>query len=148
MNRVPLRLLQALLAYACLSHIVIGGGVMLSPAFQQQMARLYGATAELHPQAVYLVRPLGAFMLVLGVMGLAAVRDPVRHRVLVYGFAAILLLRDVQRVLYQDEIRDTFGISPEWNLTVGAFFLALAVGLIVLLQLVERAAPAAGGKTP
>src|SRR4029078_7944415 len=121
MSKLPLRLLQGLLAYVCLSHIVIGGGVMLSTGFQEQVARLYGASIELSPQAVYLARPLGAFMLVLGLMGLAAIRDPVRHQLLVYGFAGILILRDLQRLVHQDEITQTFGISQGWNFTVGAF---------------------------
>jgi hypothetical protein len=147
MSKVPLRLLQGLLAYVCLSHIVIGAGAMLSADFQKQMAHFYGVSAELSPQVVYLARPLGVFMLVLGLVGLAAVREPVRYRLLVYGFAAILLLRDLQRIVHQQELTEVFGISREWNLTVGGFFLALAVGLVVLQQLVERGASSAGAAT-
>src|SRR4029079_11744238 len=95
------------LIYVSLSHIVIGGGAMLSTDFQKRVADLYGVTEQLSPQVVYLARPLGAFMMVLGLMGLAAVRDPVRHQLLVYGFAGILILRDLQRLVHQDEITQT-----------------------------------------
>jgi hypothetical protein len=148
MSHLPLRVLQGLLAYVCLSHIVIGAGAMLSPGFQRWMADLYGVQAELSPQVVYLARPLGAFMLVLGLMGLAAVRDPVRYRVLVYGFAGVLLLRDLQRLAHQQEITEVFGISQGWNLAVGAFFLALAVGLVVLLQVIQKGASPGGSVAP
>lgn len=140
MSNVPLRILQGLLAYVGLSHVVIGGGAMLSADFQKRVADFYGVTADLNAQAVYLARPLGAFMFVLGVMGLFAVRDPLRHKLLIYGFAAILLLRDLQRVIHQQEITDVFGISANWNLAVGAFFLVNAIALIVALQFAQKGA--------
>jgi hypothetical protein len=154
MSRVPLLVLQALLAYAGLSHVVIGGGAMLSADFQRRLADLYGVTLGLDPQAIYLARVLGAFMLVLGVMALVAVRDPARHRLVVYGLAGVLLLRDLQRLLHQEEIGRTFGVSPGWNFAVGAFFLVQAVAMVVLLQLVQNrtaspgteAQPASGGR--
>jgi hypothetical protein len=145
MSTVPLRALQGLLIYVGLSHIVIGGGAMLSADFQKRVADLYGVTVALEPQAVYLARVLGAFMLVLGVLALAAVRDPARYGPVIYGLAGVLLLRDVQRVVHREEIVQTFGIDQGWNLGVGAFFLALAVALVVLFQVVRRgASPIAG----
>jgi hypothetical protein len=148
MSTVPLRALQGLLIYVGLSHVVIGGGAMLSADFQKRVADLYGVTVGLEPQAVYLARVLGAFMLVLGLLALAAVRDPARYGPVIYALAGVLLLRDVQRVVHREEIVQTFGIDQGWNLGVGAFFLALAVALIVLLQIVRSGASPIAGIDP
>jgi hypothetical protein len=143
MKNLPLRLLQGLLWYVCCSHIAIGAGIMVSPEFQRWMASVYGVQVEWTPQFSYLLKPLGAFMLVLGSLGVAAALDPLRHRLIVYGFIGVLLLRDLQRLVYHQDLQEAFGISPERNLATGAFFFALAVGLFVLLHLAGgRAAPA------
>jgi hypothetical protein len=74
---------------------------------------------------------------------MVAARDPVRHRLIVYGFIAVLLLRDLQRLVYQQEIQAAFGIGFAWNLAVGGFFFAQAALMFVLLQLARKRSPGA-----
>lgn len=147
-SKVPLFVLRALLLYAGVSHVVIGGGAMLSADFQGRIAELYGVTAKLDAQSVYLARVLGAFMLALGAAALVAVRDPVRYDLVVYAIAGVLLLRDLQRLIHQDEITRTFGVSAGWNLTVGAFLFAQAIAMLVLLLVVRGRAPAPEAPRP
>jgi hypothetical protein len=106
------------------------------------MAGVYGARVEWTPQFVYILKPLGAFMLVLGGLGVAAALDPRRHQLIVYGFIAVLLVRDVQRLVYQQEIQEAFGVSPTWNLATGGYFFAQAAAMFVLLQLARKQSPA------
>src|SRR5262245_59942338 len=134
MKGVPVRLLQALLWLASLSHIIIGGGIMISPEFQRAMAGVYGAEVDWTGQFIYILRPLGAFMFVLGLLLAAAALDPWKHRLIVYGLCGVLFLRVLQRVLLQQEIQDAFRISPGRDLGMAAFFVAEAVVILVLLH--------------
>jgi hypothetical protein len=137
-GRGSLRVLQVVLWFVGLSHLVLGACIMLSPALQQKAAALYGAQVDWTPQFIYILRPLGAFMLVLGIAGVVAALDPLRYRAIVYCLAALLLLRVLQRVLFRDEIADMFAIEPARNLVNAGFFLALALALIVLAAIAGR----------
>ena len=138
MNKGALGALKVVLWVVCLSHILLGGAIMLSPSLQERAAALYGAQVEWTPQFVYILRPLGAFMLVLGVVGIAAAPNPIRYRVLGYGFVVLLLIRVIQRIVFQSDIREAFALSTSRNLLNAGFFLALAVLLLVLLVLASR----------
>lgn len=135
MNGTALRILQVLLWLVCASHIIIGGGIMISPAFQEQMATAYGVAVNWTGELSYLARILGVFMLGLGVIGIAAAINPLRYRVLVYGFAGIMLVRVLQRFVHREDIRETFGLEGARLVVNGAFFLVIAVALVVLLQM-------------
>ena len=142
MNDKALRILQVLLWVVCASHITIGGGIMISPAFQQQMEAAYGASIVWTDDLTYLARILGVFMLGLGAVGIAAAIDPLRYRVLVYGFAGVMLIRVGQRLVHHREIQETFGLETGRMIVNGVFFAALAIALIVLLQIAGARRPA------
>ncbi len=130
--------LKVVLWFVCLSHIVLGAAIMLSPDLQQKVAALYGAKVDWTPQFVYILRALGAFMLVLGMVGLAAARNPLRYPFLVYGFAGLLLIRVVQRLMFQDDIEQAFAIDSSRTMITAMTFLALAIVLVVLLHSARR----------
>lgn len=130
--------LKALLWFVCASHIAMGAAIMCSHSLQQKAAVLYGATVDWTPQFIYILRPLGAFMFGLGVVGIAAARDPLRYRMVVYGFAIVLAIRMLQRIIFLADIEQAFNISGARNLGVGAFFLAIAVALVALMQMAGR----------
>ena len=44
--------------------------------FPQAMAEYYGAQVTWTPEFLYIVKPIGAFMIAIGVMAAAAARDP------------------------------------------------------------------------
>jgi hypothetical protein len=145
MNNTPLTLLKGVLWLICACHIAIGAAIMSSGALQERIAALYGAQVQWTPQFVYILRPLGAFMLVLGLVGMAAAVNPLRYRVLVFGFAGLLLLRVLQRVLLHDEIQQAFGVGMTRTMVNAGFFLILAALLLVLLALASRKATANPG---
>ena len=146
MKGVSYRLLQALLWFASLSHVVIGGGIMLSPEFQRAMASVYGAEVDWTPQFTYILRPLGAFMFVMGLLLAAAALDPWRHRLIVYGLCGVLFLRVVQRVVFQQEIQNAFHIGAGRDLGTAGLFLAEAVAILLLLHRAGKP-PAADAET-
>jgi hypothetical protein len=143
MRGTPFRLLQALVWFASLSHLLIGGGIMLSPELQRAAAGLYGAEVEWTAQFSYILRPLGAFMFVFGLLLAAAALDPWRHRLVVYGLCGVLLLRALQRLVLWQDIQGAFHVSPARDLGMGGLFVAEAVAVLVLLHRAGKA-PAGG----
>lgn len=127
------RILQLLMGFVALSHLVTGLALMLAPSLQDQMAQLYGATVDWTPQMRYMMRPLGAFMLALGFVGLLATRAPARHPGIVLTFAGLLVIRVLQRVVFAGDITVTFGIETQRLWMTASFFSLLAVALIALL---------------
>ena len=94
MGGVSLRLLQVYLWLICAFHVTIGVGVNCSRSFIETVAGYYGASVELTPQFLTILRPLGAFMFILGGLAAVAALEPIRYRAVGYGFAALFVLRD------------------------------------------------------
>lgn len=130
--------LQGLLWFVCAAHIAIGAGLNLIPGMGPFMAKLYGAELAWTPEFTYILKPLGVFMFTLGVIGTAAARDPLRHGMIVYGFAMLFVLRSLQRWFFAQEIADHLGIATGRNLGNSIFFLALAAALVVLHRLAQK----------
>lgn len=143
MSRVPYRLLQGFFWMVCTFHVVVGVGLNISSGFSRLMAGYYGATVDWTPQFNYILKPLGAFMFVLGILAAAAARDPMRYWVAAYLFATLFTIRALQRVVFRGEILDAFSISPARNMGNAVFFLALAATLLGLHFWVQRTSSAA-----
>jgi len=138
--------LKGLLWFVALSHVGVGLGIMFAPGFQEFMAGIYGADVTWSPELVYLLRPMGVFMLGLGLLGIAAALDPLRYRVVIFAFVIVLLLRVGQRVIHRDEIAMAFDLPVGRQLLNGSFFFLIALALLVLTfaagrQRAQEAAP-------
>lgn len=142
MNPKALQALKLFMWGVCAFHVVVGIGLNVSPAFPQAMAGYYGATVNWTPDFLYIIKPLGAFMLVMGVLAAVAATDPLRNVPIIYGFILLFVLRTLQRMIHQGELFDTFGITAGHNLGNMVFFAGLALSLYLLL----RAARASGLK--
>jgi len=125
------RLLQALLAFVCLSHLFFGLIAFIGPAgpVRAVAARLYDADLQLTPQLQHVVRILGAFMIAIGVLAGLAALYPQRSGPVVIGVAVLLVLRVLQRAIFAGEVRDAFGVSTAHLWVQSLFFLALAAAL-------------------
>ena len=126
----------------CAFHVIVGLGLNLSSAFPQLMADYYGATVEWTPALLYLVKPIGAFMLALGVMAGAAARDPLGHSSIVFGFVVLFVLRGLQRFAFQGEIATAVGIESGRNIGNALFFLVMAAALVWLFRAADKSAKA------
>ena len=114
-------------------HIVIGVGVNLVPGSLPFFATMYGADVSWTPEFVYIMKPLGAFMIALGFIAAIAARDPLRFRPVVYAFVLLFVMRSAQRIVFGQELDDVFGIGGARNVTNMAFFLAMA-GILIWLE--------------
>jgi hypothetical protein len=145
MRSTAMRALQAYLWFIAAFHLVVGLGVSLSPGFAQAVARGYGATVDWTPQFIAILRPLGAFMIILGVIATFAARDPVRYAGVVYGFIALFALRALQRIVFAGYLTQAFGIAAGRNMVNVVIFAGQAALLFALWNVATRrpaAAPA------
>ncbi len=134
--------LQVFLWLICAFHVIVGLGLNLSPAFPQIMANYYGAEVNWTPELLYLVKPIGAFMLALGVMAAAAARDPLSHSSIILGFVVLFVLRGIQRFAFQGEIASAMSIESGRNFGNAVFFLLMAAALVWLFRAAGKSATA------
>ena len=140
------RALQVFLWFICAFHVVVGLSLNVPLVQLQTIADYYGARVDWTPQFLYILKPVGAFMLVLGGLAGAAALAPLRHRAIVYGFVGLFGVRALQRLVFQQEIHSAFSIAPARNLGAMVLFFAMAVALLVLYRHVEgRQDPATKG---
>jgi len=128
-----IRVLQALMWFVCAFHVVVGAGLNVAPGFVDTMAKLYGAKVdEWSPQFLYIMYPLGAFMLALGVVAALCAREPARYRPVVYVFAGLFTIRALHRLFLGQTATAVFGISTGRNMANMTFFFALAATLVAV----------------
>lgn len=138
------RVLKIMMWCVCLFHVAVGAGLNVSSGFVDTMAKMYGAEVkQWDPQFLYILHPLGAFMLALGVIAACTALDPAKYRPVIYVFAGLFALRAVHRVLYGAMVTERFGIPSSRNVTNMVFFFGLAAVLIVLDQWANHTATAA-----
>ncbi len=138
--------LRVLMVMVAAFHLVVGIGLNVSPQFVPVMADLYGANVDQwSPQFMYITRPLGAFMLTLGLIAAATAWRPRELRPVVYAFAVLFVIRALHRLLDGSTITEVFGISSGRNLGNMVFFFGLAAALILVDQWARRARSATRG---
>lgn len=141
MNSMLFKCLQVFLWGICAFHISVGVGLNISSDFPQVMAAAYGAEVRFTPEFLYIVKPLGAFMLVLGVMAGAAAMKPLAYPPIVYGFSLLFLVRAAERLAFRDEIVNIMHIGAGRNVGNMIFFAAMGVALFWLFRAVSRQSP-------
>ena len=139
MNRILI--LRILLAYAALSHLLIGLAAITVPPgdladFIIQIA--YGSSFEIDPTARHVIRILGVFMMSLGVLTTFAVYDPNRYVGVIYALAFVFVVRTLQRIVFAGDIQEDFGISS--NRLIGQSLFMMAFGLVMVLLRPRQAA--------
>jgi hypothetical protein len=132
------QILKAYLWFIAAFHLVVGIAVNVSASLTQAIARGYGATVDWTPQFTYILHPLGAFMIALGVLAIAAARDPRRYSAVIGGFVLLFAIRALHRVVFGDAVTSAFGIAPSRNMINFAIFALQAVLLFVLWRAAMR----------
>ncbi len=140
MNSASGRSLRILLWCICGFHGVVGLGLNVSDGFASLMAGYYGAQVDWTDQFLYILKPLGAFMLVLSGLAAVAAMNPLTNAWIVYGFVAVFFIRAGQRVVFRQDIYEAFGIAPARNMAAMTFFLVLGIVLLSLYRYVNRKA--------
>jgi len=128
----------------CAFHVLVGLSLNVDLGLREWVGgTLYSAQVDWSDgQFAYILKPLGAFMIALGVMAAMAARDPLGHRSIIIGFAVLFTMRGLQRLLFMGEIERVFAIPSSRSLLQMVVMLSLALALVLLL----RAASAGGGR--
>lgn len=142
MTSTTFKALQFFLWFICAFHMIVGLSLNIPLVPLQTIADYYGARVEWTPQFLYIVKPVGAFMLVLGGLAGVAALAPLRHGAVVYGFVALFTIRALQRLVFQNEVSAAFAMAPARNLGAMVLFFAMAAALLMLYRHVQRQAPA------
>lgn len=120
----------------CAFHVLIGLSLNVDLGLKEWVGgTLYNAQVDWSDgQFAYIMKPLGAFMIALGVMAALAARDPLGHRSIIIGFAVLFTMRGLQRLLFMSEIESVFAIPTSRSLVQMVVMLSLALGLVLLLR--------------
>lgn len=138
MRGTSFKALQAFLWFICAFHIIVGAGLNFSTGIPAAMASYYGAEVDWTPQFVYILKPLGAFMFVLGILAAVAALNPLRNKMIVYGFVTLFAIRALQRIVFSREVYDAFAIAWGRNIGNAVFFILLATALFTLYRFVAK----------
>ena len=135
--------LSRFLWIVCAFHVLVGLSLNVDIGLREWVgSSLYNAQVDWSDgQFAYIMKPLGAFMIALGVMAAMAARNPLGNRPIIIGFAVLFTMRGLQRLLYMNEIESVFAIPASRSMVQMVVMLALALGLVLLL----RAASAGSG---
>ena len=130
----------------CAFHVLVGLSLNVDLGLKEWVGgTLYNAQVDWSDgQFAYIMKPLGAFMIALGVMAAMAARDPLGNRPIILGFAVLFTMRGLQRLLFMNEIESVFAIPSSRSLLQMVVMLSLALALVLLL----RAASAGGSSRP
>lgn len=120
----------------CAFHILVGLSLNVDLGLKEWVgSSLYNAQVDWSDgQFAYIMKPLGAFMIALGIMAAMAARNPLGHRSIIIGFAILFTMRGLQRLLYMNEIESVFAIPSSRSLVQMVVMLSLAAALMLLLR--------------
>ncbi len=133
-----LKALRSLMFFIAISHLAVGLGLMSSIGFQKISATLYGARLDWTAANIYLLRVIGAFAFVMGLLALLAARNPLRNRVIVVGFIVFFTIRNINRHLHANELSEGLLLTPLISYLTTAFFGIQAILLGSLLWITAR----------
>jgi hypothetical protein len=95
-------LLQIVLWLIALYHVLMGFGAALSDRVAESLAAsVFGIRLRLTPQASYLVKLLGVYTVVFGVIVMRAAVDPGRYPALLDGVVVLYILRILNRIVHR-----------------------------------------------
>lgn len=138
-----LRYLKGLLWFIAVYQLAVGISLLVSPDSARLIVTLFGATVAWTPEFAFMLKPLGAYMLMTGVIAWGTARASVPHPMVTYALAVLFLINAAYRVLHFAGIQAMFGIPAALLVAQIATLLALAAGCLLLQRSVQRDAAAA-----
>jgi hypothetical protein len=105
--------LQIVLWAICLYHVVLGGGAFLSEDVAAWLAELlFSIKLEPTPQLSYVVKLLGVYALVFGLVSGTAALAPERHPTLLNLVIALYALRVLNKLVFSELFTRAFAAPP------------------------------------
>lgn len=122
-----LKALKGLLWFIAVYQFIVGAALMVSPNLAQLVVGFYGSDVQVTEQFAFILKPLGAYMLMTGLIATGAARAQVPHPSITMALAVLFLMNVLYRLSSFTYVQTTFGI-PQWHL-VGQVLILGAIGL-------------------
>jgi len=126
------RALKSLLWFIAVYQFAMGALLIMPPAFAQFVVSWYGATVDWTPQFTFILKPLGAYMLMTGLIAAATARAEIPHPSITSSLAALFTINALYRILRFEYVRATFSIGFSLLVLQIIVLLGLAVALMLL----------------
>ena len=130
----PSAALKALLWFITIYQFAMGFLLIMPPSLAQLVVSWYGATVDWTPQFAFILKPLGAYMVMTGLVASAAARAEVPHPTIVVALATLFGINALYRIGHFAYVRSTFGISSGTLITQIVVLLGLASALLLLYR--------------
>jgi hypothetical protein len=135
--------LQLVLWSICIYHIVLGACGFLSEDVAVRLADLlFSVKVEPTPQVSYLVKLLGIYAVLFGLMTATAAVAPERHPTLLNLVVLLYALRVLNKLVFSDLFVQAFAAPPARTWVDIAMLLAFGLAVALL----KPRTTAAGGK--
>src|SRR5215813_1753661 len=134
MHMRALSALKGLLWFIAVYQFLCGFLLLMSPGFAQLVVTWYGATVDWTNQFTFILKPLGAYMLMTGLIAASAARANVPHPTIITSLAVLFTVNALYRILKFQFVHQIFGIAV-WHL-MGQIVVLL--GLAAALTLLSR----------
>jgi hypothetical protein len=123
--------LQLVLWSICIYHVVLGACGLLSEDLAARLADvLFGMKVNPTPQLNYIVKVLGIYAIMFGLLAATAARKPERHPVLLNLIILLYVLRILDKIIFANLFITAFSAPPSrvWLdvACLAAFGLAVA----------------------
>lgn len=129
------KILRCLLVITAIFPIFYGICGMLSSQLIANISQaLSGAQIQVTPEMSYLIKPLGAYIFMVGILCLYCAKQPKQNLACIVWIALLLLLRAGQRALLTPELFKLFQI-PYWKNLGHSLYLALLAGSLLFFAL-------------
>jgi ABC-type xylose transport system permease subunit len=125
--------LKIVLWLIALYHLVLGTGAFLSAGLAQRVAKsIFGIQLTLDPAMSFVVKVLGIYAIVFGIIVLVAAADPVRYRVLLDIVVVLYALRIVNKLVFKKDYVGGLHIATPRVWTESALLAGFALAVWVL----------------
>jgi hypothetical protein len=126
--------LKLVLYSIALYHLGMGLGALLSERVAEQLAwSVFGIRLKLAPQASYLVKLLGVYVIAFGLVVCVAAQAPERNPALLQIIVLLYALRIANKVGHQELYKEAFQATDQRILT-DVLMLAFFGGAVLLLK--------------
>ena len=129
-----LHALRGLLWFIAVYQFLMGFLLLMPPSFTQLVVSWYGATVDWTPQFTFILKPLGAYMVMTGLIAASTARAAVPHPAVLQGLAALFTINALYRVTRFEYVRATFSIAPAHLVLQIVVLLGLASALLLLYR--------------
>ena len=143
-----LRALRVLLWFIAAYQFLVGALLLLTPGFAQLVVAWYGAHVEWTDQFAFILKPLGAYMLMTGMIAAGTARARVPHPSITSALAVLFAINALYRIVNFQHIQSTFQIASWHLLGQIATLSALGLACVLLTRAAMRETGAVAGDGP